>query len=531
MASISETLSLMTKAVKEGTMNPADIPVADICYLILENEKNIFGENSIEYKNLESLSNSYISIALNKETGINFLKSMIDEAIAFESIKEKERINLPENVRPDDQFIYYLNLACDRFSNNANQAYLCLENAYYHCKSNDTKIEIKDMMDSLKESPFFCVKPVSIVIVSYNSKFLMQNCIQSIRDNCFSDSIEIIVVDNASSDGVTEWLREQPDIKLIESDTNLGFPAGCNLGVKNSKPGNDIFYLNNDTRLTPNSLFWLRMKLYESETIGATGATNNYSGDLNFVDIFFNDIEDYQKYGYINNVYSEKSSEETTFLCGFAMLIKRTAYDKTKGMDEAFTPGYFDDDDLCFQLLFKGYRLFLCHDSFIYHAGSQSFVTIDTEYLLGITERNKEYIAKKWLFDSTKNRISKDLFSFLYNENENSSILQKAFNGEPIKILELNAHLGSNYGHLAFIFDNLEYLGFEKNTNYKKASLCEANIHYEDYEDSSVFNTLQYKEYFDLIIVSLDTLDSEYKEKITAFSSSMLKKDGLFFIS
>ena len=89
--------------------------------------------------------------------------------------------------------------------------------------------------------------------------YLTQKCIESLRSNLLSDSYEIIVVDNASTDGVTSWLEMQPDIKLIKSDVNLGFPKGCNVGINASTPDNDIFLLNNDTRITPNALFWLRM--------------------------------------------------------------------------------------------------------------------------------------------------------------------------------------------------------------------------------------------------------------------------------
>ena len=54
--------------------------------------------------------------------------------------------------------------------------------------------------------------------------YLMQKCIESIRIYCYKPSYEIIVVDNASTDGVTDWLEQQPDIILIKSNTNLGFP-------------------------------------------------------------------------------------------------------------------------------------------------------------------------------------------------------------------------------------------------------------------------------------------------------------------
>lgn len=61
--------------------------------------------------------------------------------------------------------------------------------------------------------------------------YLMQKCIESIRRYCIPDTYEIVVVDNASTDGVREWLCEQEDVMTILVDENVGFPMGCNIGA------------------------------------------------------------------------------------------------------------------------------------------------------------------------------------------------------------------------------------------------------------------------------------------------------------
>ncbi|EKC64068.1 glycosyl transferase family 2 [human gut metagenome] len=83
------------------------------------------------------------------------------------------------------------------------------------------------------------------------------------------------MVDNASTDGTLEWLQEQKDMTLVSNQENKGFPAGCNQGIKAAEPENDILLLNNDTIVLPNSIFWLRMGLYEEERIGTTGSMSN----------------------------------------------------------------------------------------------------------------------------------------------------------------------------------------------------------------------------------------------------------------
>ena len=77
------------------------------------------------------------------------------------------------------------------------------------------------------------------------------------------------------------------------------------------------------------------------------------------------------------------------------MLIKRSALNKTTLLSEELSPGYFDDDDISFQLKLSGYSLYVCHNSFIYHAGSQSFSKVDTDYLLEISKKNRTFMYNK----------------------------------------------------------------------------------------------------------------------------------------
>mgnify|MGYP001186408237 CR=1 FL=1 len=92
-------------------------------------------------------------------------------------------------------------------------------------------------------------KELSIIIVNYNGKHYLKDCLDSIANYCSSISNEIIIVDNNSSDGSQEYLKENyPGARLFEEKKNLGFGKANNLGVKNSK-GDYILLLNNDTIL------------------------------------------------------------------------------------------------------------------------------------------------------------------------------------------------------------------------------------------------------------------------------------------
>lgn len=260
---------------------------------------------------------------------------------------------------------------------NPNQALLCFENALLYCNSPDDRQTIQVEMDSLKQLYDITVRDTVIVVVSYNAQYLLQKNIESIRNTLLKGTYRIVVVDNASDDGAAEWLETQEDIILIKNKENRGFPCACNQGVRaalgTETADSNIFLLNNDTRLAVNSLFWLRMGLYESEKIGATGSYSNYAGNEQQLDITFTLPMEYLEYGAQVNIPLKAPYEERTRLSGFAILVKRSAWDAAGGMDEQFSPGYFEDDDLCMQISQRGFKLLLCKNSFIYHAGSQSF--------------------------------------------------------------------------------------------------------------------------------------------------------------
>src|SRR5215467_13224663 len=104
----------------------------------------------------------------------------------------------------------------------------------------------------------------SIIIVSYNRKLDVLRCLQSVNKTR-EVTFEIIVVDNASSDGTTDTLAtECHDITLICSSTNLGFAAGCNLGARHAR-GEYLVFLNQDTTVDPEWLAALSRPL-DSDT-------------------------------------------------------------------------------------------------------------------------------------------------------------------------------------------------------------------------------------------------------------------------
>ena len=235
------------------------------------------------------------------------------------------------------------------------------------------------------------------MILSYNSLEYTRECIESVRANCYDGAVEIVVVDNNSGDGSVKWLEEQEDIVFVKNKENTGFPRGCNIGIKAANPDNDIFLLNSDALMLPNSLYMMRMALYSDEKIGACGASTNNASNNQVVNIPLNTVPEYTEYARVTNIPAENIVELKSKLVMFAMLIKRDAYDKVGELDERYTPGNYEDDDYGMRLMEAGFRSVMCWNAFVYHYGSKSFGKMSDKYR-ELLERNRIKFIDKWGF-------------------------------------------------------------------------------------------------------------------------------------
>lgn len=325
-----------------------------------------------------------------------------------------------------------------------------------------------------------------IVIVSYNSKHLMQENIKSIRDVLTSGTYKIVVVDNASTDGVSDYLSKQKDIIYIRNTENIGFGPACNIGVR-ARYGSDfadadIFLLNNDTRLVFDALYFLKQALYSSDDIGAVGSVSNYAGNKQQIDVEFDTVEEYIRYGEKVNVPMANSCLERVRLSGFAMLIRRKVWDEIGGFDEDFVPGYFEDDALSMEILKRGYRLKVVRNSFIYHAGSQSFIKTDYNNIL---DKNHELFIQKYGFDILK-----------YAYASGTVISQIPFReDERFSVLHFGCGLGAEIKAIKSLYSNCITTGVETNSKLydivrKTENVFESLDELLEFSDDSTYDVL-----------------------------------------
>ncbi len=292
-------------------------------------------------------------------------------------------------------------------------------------------------------------KKTSIIILTYNNLALTKDCIESIRKYTDRASYEIVVVDNNSVDDTRNWLREQKDLIVVYNDENVGFPKGCNIGIKASSKENDILLLNNDTIVTTNWLNNLQTCLYSDQKIGAVGAVSNHGANLQACDFTYENFDEMQEKAQKNNISDASRWEEKLCLIGYCMLIKREVMDKLGGLDEGYTPGYIEDNDLSLRIIELGYKLYLCHDAFIHHYLGTAFRK-DEQKFNQLIFKNRAYFEQKWQFN---------VFTFDHHKNLSLFLAQ-----DPQEILDYHCEIGSSLLRINYLFPNAHVVGVENDS-------------------------------------------------------------------
>lgn len=405
-------------------------------------------------------------------------------------------------------------------SYNLQQTYLCYENALFYCDVPEDREQICLVLDNLLKQGI-CVPKAAIVILSYNLLNMTKDCIESIRATTPDSAREIIVIDNASADKSVDWLKRQPDIKLLCNSENKGFPAACNQGIELADKDSDIFLLNNDTVMPDNALFWLRMGLYESEEVGCAGSVTNHISNFQTI------IEDgktrqaYLDFAKRVNVPMEKPYLNKLYLVGFSLLLKRTVLNQIGLLDERFTPGNFEDNDICLRINLAGYRNVLCKNSFIIHWGSKSFGK-EPQKFNNVLEINQAKFFEKW------SSIQLEPAGYWNIRLDLVSMLEKRCSISDSVIMVVGTGCGAFLSCLRDKFPNAQIYGMEQ---HQYMAQIADRISETVWVDLDEWKGDDLSDTFDIIIVN-DSL--EYTRKpgtVLAELSKMLKKDGQLFLS
>ena len=231
------------------------------------------------------------------------------------------------------------------------------------------------------------MKNISVIILNFNTKAILLDCLESIKKYTKDIAYEIIVVDNASTDGSLDVLKKMKDIILIESKENTGFARGNNLGIKVAK-GEYILLLNSDILLEEDSIKKIVDRISKSSKIGIASCkllnkdktvqkNGGFFPDLLHVilwSLFLDQVPFVQNifgsyHPHVGSYYKVEHNQD--WVTGAFFLIKRQVLDQIKGFNENFFL-YVEELEFCYRAKKKGWEVLYTPETYIIHLGGAS---------------------------------------------------------------------------------------------------------------------------------------------------------------
>lgn len=229
---------------------------------------------------------------------------------------------------------------------------------------------------------------ISVIIISYNVRSFLRQCIKSVLNSEGINDIEIIVFDNNSFDQSADMVTSEfPAVKLIKNSKNLGFAAAVNAAVSNSV-GDKICLLNPDCVLKTDTLIKLAEYLNNNSETGIVGAkVINADGTIQrasrrsfptffmgFSRLFGLDrlFPNSKLFGAYNQTHqSEKDIQKSDAVSGSCMMFSRSHFDVLNGFDEKFFL-YFEDTDFCERMKIQGLNVIYNPNAVVIHYKGES---------------------------------------------------------------------------------------------------------------------------------------------------------------
>ncbi|MEW6338845.1 MAG: glycosyltransferase [Acidobacteriota bacterium] len=240
---------------------------------------------------------------------------------------------------------------------------------------------------------------VSVVVVTYNNLPLTRMCLDSLFAHTEYPRWEAIVVDNGSTDGTVEALREataaRSELRLIENADNRGFAAANNQAVAEAR-GDILCLLNNDTVVPPGWLSPLVRALRRDPGLGLVGPVTNKIGNQAQIAVGYADVETMPAWAAGFMAEHRDEAFDIPMLALFCAALRRDVWERVGGLDERFGIGMFEDDDFCRRIRQSGYGLRCVRGSFVHHWQRASFRLLGEQAYQELFERNRAAFLEKW---------------------------------------------------------------------------------------------------------------------------------------
>jgi GT2 family glycosyltransferase len=270
---------------------------------------------------------------------------------------------------------------------------------------------------------------LSIILVNFNDVRRLEACLSSIVAYPSGCAHEIIVADNASTDGSRDVVAQKfPHVRWVANAANEGFAKANNRGVRESR-GEYLLFLNTDTVVPAGALDRLLARIKADERAGAAGPALVHDGGYQvsfgnrvsfagqfFQRIFFNPF-------YKMTLGRRRTARAAGWLSAACLLCRRTAFEQAGGFDEHFFI-YFEDIDLCYWLRRAGWTLLFVPDIRVCHEGASTTAPRRAESRFEYRRSQLYFYAKH------NSRVSLRLLRFYLAWNVRGLAVCGAFRGE-----------------------------------------------------------------------------------------------------
>lgn len=345
------------------------------------------------------------------------------------------------------------------------------------------------------------MKNLNIIITAHNEAEYVKLCIQSIRMYADVENLSVILIDNNSSDGLSEWAMEQTDIAYIQNDDDT-MPYGkiINQVWNILELQDDFLLLDPHFILTPFCLSRMMQTLYEDEKIAAVGPlykcahkNQNYEA-----------VSDFEEAIAWSNQAACHKSKRVMALSHEAILIKADFFTYLKYFEEAICAPDYTIFDYCFRLIENNLILKVCESALLWNSSNT--------YIVHNYKPDEELLKNKWgmhYFNSAGN----DKLVNMIQHSKNDTI----------NVLEIGCDCGATLLEIKNLFPNANIYGSELNPNAARIASHFATVTANNIED---YDLPYPPNMFDYIIFGdvLEHLHDPYKT--VEYCRSLLKDNG-----
>ena len=238
------------------------------------------------------------------------------------------------------------------------------------------------------------MKKATVIIPNYNGMKYLPDCIKSLRAQTSRD-FDILIVDNASTDGSREWI-EKEGLSCINNKENLGFAGGVNVGIK-ACTTEYVILLNNDTKAFPSYVENLIRAIERSKRIFSVSSMMIKESNHALID----DAGDglcvlgwgYQR-GIDEPISKYERKKEVFTACAGAAIYRRAVFDRIGFFDEKHF-AYLEDIDIGYRAKIHGYHNMYEPSARVYHIGSATSGSKYNSFKVKLAARNTIYMLYK----------------------------------------------------------------------------------------------------------------------------------------